>query len=275
MKNVDKLNDLIEYIEINLEKNISDDEMCRILGVNSYTLYRIFLFVTDISLTDYIRNRRLSKAALDIINSDKKIIDIAYNYGYNSPDGFSRAFFKFHGIKPSEVKKKYQYLKNYPPYHFNNADNNFELDYRIEESNAFELNGYSFECDANQIKIMAPEFWKQKMANNAVKEILDNNISYGIIQFDENYPINTKTKYYIASNKKLPNSSRLVISSSKWAIFKLKTFENRVYDGNYFYNFSHYVYTNWIPYTNYNISSLPELEVYYPDGQIEWWLPIE
>ena len=68
MKNVDKLNDLIEYIEINLEKNISDDEMCRILGVNSYTLYRIFLFVTDISLTDYIRNRRLSKAALDIIN---------------------------------------------------------------------------------------------------------------------------------------------------------------------------------------------------------------
>ena len=275
MENIDKLNNLINYIENNLDQSISDEKMCKILGVNSYTLYRIFLFITGISLTEYIRNRKLSKAALDIIESNKKIIDIAYNYGYNSPDGFSRAFFKFHGIKPSEIKKKSQYIKNYPPYHFSNTDKNTELNYKIEDFNSFELTGIFFECEESQLKKLAPEFWKTKKSNNTIKKIVDENICYGVIEFDENYSTTNKIRYYIASNKKLPNSCQIKIPSSKWAIFQLKRFDNEDYDGSYFDKFSHNVYSNWIPYSNYNIKSIPELEVYYPDGQIEWWLPIE
>lgn len=275
MENIDKLNELIEYIELNLDKKIDDKKMSQILGVNSYTLYRIFLFITGISLTEYIRNRRLSKSALDIIDSNKKIIDIAYSYGYTSPDGFSRAFYKFHGIKPSELKHNTNYIKNYPPYHFNTTNKNIELNYIIKEIDSFELYSTYFECTADCIKSLASDFWKQKRNDANLKKLLDKNISYGIINYSKNFAKTQKVQYHIASQSYFSNSQIFKIEKSKWAIFELKNFENEAYEGTYFDDFSHYVYSNWIPYSNYNIRALPELEVYYPNGKTEFWLPIE
>ena len=88
MDNFNKLNELILYIENNLDKEISNEKMAQILCVNTYTLYRVFMFITGISLTEYIRNRRLSVAGLEILNSNIKIIDLSLKYGYNSVDGF-------------------------------------------------------------------------------------------------------------------------------------------------------------------------------------------
>ena len=79
-----KFNDLIKYIEDNLCEEISYKKMSKILGVNEYTMHRIFLFVTNYTLADYIRKRRLSMAALDLLNGKEKIIDIAIKYNYDS-----------------------------------------------------------------------------------------------------------------------------------------------------------------------------------------------
>ena len=79
------LNKVIEYIEENLENEIKYNEMAKILGVNEYTLRKVFSIICDISIADYIRKRRLSNAGQDLCIGNKKIIDIALKYQYNNP----------------------------------------------------------------------------------------------------------------------------------------------------------------------------------------------
>ena len=172
MNNFDKLNEVIKYIEINLTDEISIEKICQILCVNEYTLYRIFNFITGISLTEYIRNRKLSMAGLELINSNIKIIDLSVKYGYDSPISFSRAFKKFHGIKPSEVKQNSKYLKNFPPFTFaNNIPNNMELDFRIQHEKESSFYTVYKKCNVQDLKIIAPSFWKEIQSNNNYIEI--------------------------------------------------------------------------------------------------------
>lgn len=269
MNNLDKLNDVIKYIENNLTNSIDGKKICQILCVNEYTAYRIFNFITGISLTEYIRNRRLSMAGLELINSDVKIIDLALKYGYDSPISFSRAFKKFHGINPSTVKQDSKYLKNFPPLTFTtNISSNMELDFRIQKEN--ELNFYSIskKYDLPNIKVMAPIFWKKTELDNKYKEIF-NDITFGIIEYDKLFPNPKTATYHIASKKKFDGSSKFIIPASTWAIFNVKNIS-----GEAMSDLSFYVYKNWIPYSGYNIRNIPELEVYYKN-HTEWWLPIE
>ena len=108
------LNKIIEYIEENLESDIDYSCLARIMGTNEYTIKRIFPIITNISISDYIRNRRLSNAGIDLYKENYKIIDIAIKYGYDSATSFSRAFEKFHGIKPSAAKSNPENLKIFP-----------------------------------------------------------------------------------------------------------------------------------------------------------------
>lgn len=266
MENINKLNELIQYIENNLDKKIDNNKMAQILCVNTYTLYRIFMFVTGISLTEYIRNRKLSMAGIEILNSNCKIIDLAIKYGYNSSDGFSRAFTKFHGITPTDSKKNMNYLKNYPPYSFSDFKLNKELNYRIEHHSEFKLNAIGFKSKIQDFHILAPEFWMNFRKDENFHDILNNNISYGVLEYDDS----VNGSYYVASECNLDNSTVITIPECDWAIFEITQCS-----GDYFYEFSHYVYSNWIPFSGYNIKDIPEVEVYYPDGRIEWWLPIE
>lgn len=269
MNNFDKLNDVIKYIENNLTNSIDTKKICQILCVNEYTAYRIFNFIIGISLTEYIRNRRLSMAGLELIHSDIKIIDLAIKYGYDSPISFSRAFKKFHGINPSEVKQNAKYLKNFPPLTFSiNVPSNMELDFRIQKES--ELNFYSIskKFDLPNIKIMAPIFWKETESHEKQKEIFKD-ITFGIIEYDELFPHPKTATYHIASKKKFDGSSKFTIPASTWAIFNVANIS-----GEAMSDLSFYVYKNWIPYSGYNIRNIPELEVYDKD-HTQWWLPIE
>ena len=269
MNNFDKLNEVIQYIEINLTDKISIEKICQILCVNEYTLYRIFNFITGISLTEYIRNRKLSMAGLELINSNIKIIDLSLKYGYDSPISFSRAFKRFHGIKPSEVKQNSNYLKNFPPFTFaNDVLNNIELDFRIQKENELNFYTISKKCNLQDIKVVAPSFWKELEASNNDTELF-HDTTFGIIEYDELFPNPKTANYHIASKKRFNNSSKLVIPASTWAVFQVKDIS-----GEAMSCLSFYVYKNWIPYSGYNIRNIPEIEVYDKD-HTEWWLPIE
>ena len=95
----EKFKALIEYIERNLYEEISYKKLSQILGVNEYTMHRIFLFVTNYTVAEYIRKRRLSMSALDLIEGKERIIDIAIKYNYDSSQSFSRAFKIFFTIR--------------------------------------------------------------------------------------------------------------------------------------------------------------------------------
>lgn len=103
----------INYIENHLTEEIDYDKAAAEAACSSFYFQRIFSILCDISLSEYIRNRRLTLAGNELNASNAKVIDIALKYGYESPESFARAFSKFHGITPSEAKKNGSKLKSF------------------------------------------------------------------------------------------------------------------------------------------------------------------
>jgi AraC family transcriptional regulator len=102
---LDKMNDAISYIEAHIEEKISLAEAARIACCSISRFQRMFAFAIDVTITEYVRCRRMSLAACELLNSDIKVLDLALKYGYESPEAFTRAFQAFHGVTLSSVRK--------------------------------------------------------------------------------------------------------------------------------------------------------------------------
>ena len=119
MDTLERFNAALTYIEANLDNEIDSRELSKITLYSAYQFQKLFMAMSGIPLSEYIRNRRLDRAAFDLQNTDEKIADIACKYGYDSPTAFNRAFQKLHGVAPSKVRtEKGIQLKAYPPIQF-------------------------------------------------------------------------------------------------------------------------------------------------------------
>lgn len=99
-----QFNRTMEYLESKLDAEVDLQKFQQLSGY-SYPLFsRLFSILADMTLAEYLRNRRLSEAVTDLREGSEKVIDIAMKYGYESPDAFSAAFKKFHASTPSEVR---------------------------------------------------------------------------------------------------------------------------------------------------------------------------
>ena len=115
MENIaEKLNQVIDYIENHLTDEIDQDEIAKIACCSYYDVARMFSLIADISISDYIRKRRLTLAGAELKCGGAKVTDISLIYGYDSPISFSRAFKEFHGFNPSDADKKDMMLKEFP-----------------------------------------------------------------------------------------------------------------------------------------------------------------
>ena len=99
------LNDSLNYIEDNLTEPITCEDVAKKAYASYHHYLRLFNILSGIPLSEYIRNRRMSSAAADLVVSKNKIIDIAFKYQYTTPESFSKAFKRFHGISPSEARR--------------------------------------------------------------------------------------------------------------------------------------------------------------------------
>ena len=106
METVINIQKAIDYIEENIFDELKFDAIASQAYMSSHHFQRLFSIICGIPLGDYIRNRRLSLAAAEIKNSDTKIIDIAFKYGYETPESFSRAFSRFHNISPMMARNQ-------------------------------------------------------------------------------------------------------------------------------------------------------------------------
>ena len=109
-----RMNNALNYIENNLESEIDYKEIARATYCSEFHFSRMFSSIAGISLSEYIRRRRLTLAAFEIQKSDIKIIDVAVKYGYVSADSFSRAFQKTCGLKPSDARNNGVQIKAFP-----------------------------------------------------------------------------------------------------------------------------------------------------------------
>ena len=130
----------LAYVEENLTGEIDPEKLAQIAGCSAYNYYRMFSFITDMSLTEYIRRRKMTLAAIDLLNSDIKVIDLALKYGYDSPVSFSRAFQALHKVTPTEARADGVTLKACPRISFQiSVKGEKEMEYRIEKKESFQV----------------------------------------------------------------------------------------------------------------------------------------
>ena len=150
----------IDYIEQNLTKELDVGKIAKKAALSSFYYQRIFGAMCGMTVGEYIRERRMTLAAQELAGSDCKVIDIALKYGYDSPDSFTKAFQRFHGITPAQAREKGVNLRSLAPLHIKiTLEGGTMLDYKIVEKAAFTVVGIkkSFNSETSYKEI--PKFW--------------------------------------------------------------------------------------------------------------------
>ena len=274
-------NDALDYIEQNLDNEISCEEAAKRAGCSAYHFQRMFPYVAGVPLSEYLRRRRLTRAALDLQNGDK-VMDVAVRYGYDSPTAFNRAFRKLHGVSPSAAQRPDTSLKAYPRISFRLIlKGEAEMEYRIVKKDAFRIVGVrdKIVMDAEVNFERVPIFWQETAEKGLIPAIasLVNGEPAGILGVSSCFPEDEDNWYYIAAvtDKPVPDGMReFTIPACTWAVFPgqgempgaIQELERRIV-------------AEWLPTSGYEWAEAPDIEVYLeptPDNaKYEVWLPIK
>ena len=115
MEWITSLRQSVDYMESHMLENIEVLDVAKEVHISPFYLAKGFKIMTGYSISEYMRCRRLYLAALDVLTGREKVIDIAYKYGYDTPESFTKAFSRFHGISPSQVKKDTGKIRTFLP----------------------------------------------------------------------------------------------------------------------------------------------------------------
>lgn len=295
MEILKRLNDTIEYIEENITEDINYDEVARLVHCSSYNFHRMFTFICGISVSEYIRRRRLTLSALELATGNKKVIDIALKYRYDSPVSFSRAFKTMHGISPSMVSKSKNKLKAFPRMTFQfKIEGDVEMEYRIEKKEEMKFFGYEAVISMiNDDKYYTnpSEFWKEIQQNGKYDQLIKATEYEEHQEFKQlckihammNYkdtPSNTYSYMIGAFNSekcKIKGCSVITIPATTYAVFPSTTFKWEEINTT-ISTLNKRIYNEWLPTTNYVKKNAPEFEIYggtKEEGYIELWIPID
>lgn len=164
----------IDYIEEHLAEELPIEEIARPMNISAFYYQRIFTMICGFSVGEYIRGRRLTNAGSELASTNDKIIDIALKYGYDTPEGFTRAFSKFHGSSPSAVRKGAP-IRSFARLSVTISMKGGKImDYRIERSEAFKVleKREVHSISENQNNNTIPEFWERAHKNGTVEKLL-------------------------------------------------------------------------------------------------------
>lgn len=280
LKNLSKA---VEYIEENLDGDIFYEEAAKIACCSTNYFQRMFAYVTDVTLVEYIRRRRMTQAAFELQTENIKVLDVALKYGYSSPTSFNRAFQSVHGISPTMAKSQGCKLCAYPPIKFSiQIQGGSDMPYKIEEKSSMRIVGLriplTYDMDEN-FKLI-PSFWEQTKQSKMIHQILNlNNTAqkkvFGISIYNEN----DEVYYYIATETDKPVPEGMCeyeIPKSLWAVFESQgPFKESIQ--NIYKRF----FTEWLPFSGYTYAEIADVEVYpvYDEstvsGYAEIWMSIK
>ena len=273
---LDNMNNAMDYIESNLADNISYDKIAQLACCSTYHFQRMFPFITGVTLSEYIRRRRLTLAAFELQTTNAKVIDVALKYGYESPEAFTRAFKNLHGVAPLSARDMGVSLKAYPRMTFQiSMKGDIEMNYRIVQREAFEIFGYCAEISAEKPFEDVPKFWgkvaKEKISeeiNALLGRCSDVNIHAALYDFtDEGFKY--MVCYFLPKGLEIPEKfTKLSVPASAWVIFPCPA----DYDVSP-QEWRRRIWSEWFPTSEYEQIEGPEFEAYYPLGS-ETWVPI-
>lgn len=280
MEWIERLNSAVNYIEEHLVDEIDYKQVAKIACCSTFHFQRMFSYIAEVPLSEYIRRRRMTMAAVDLQSTGEKVIDIALKYGYDSPTAFNRAFKSIHGITPSQAKLEGVTVKAFPPISFKiSIKGDVEMNYRIEKKDAFRIVGVveTLHKDLEQNFEVVPKMWKKIAMEGTIGKLvsmMDGEVP-GVLGVsacneEENW------KYFIAVTSNQPVDGQLeayIVPAATWAIFygegtmphSIQELEKRIV-------------TEWLPTSGYEYGNAPDIEVYInadpQNAKFEVWIPV-
>ena len=185
----------IGYMEEHLQDDISAQDVAEQVYLSQFFLQKGFSLMTGYGIGEYLRNRRLYQAAVDLRETDDKVIDIALRYCYETPESFSKAFSRFHGASPSQVRAGTAPIRVFLPLRINvTIQGGNQMDYKITTMFPFRIIGFQKEFAYDTAQEEIPKFWDEvcekyaanvyagnEPANEYEKALVDNCIGeYGV-----------------------------------------------------------------------------------------------
>lgn len=298
MNMLDRMNMAIEYIEEHITEEIDFSKLAKISCCSSYNFQRMFSFISDVSVVEYVRHRRMTLAALELQEKGAKVINIAMKYGYESPVSFARAFKAIHGITPSEAKKTNISLIAFPKMTFQITIKGVsEMSYRIVKTKKFKvfgLEGIVSTVGDDKYFSNEGEIWQENHHKGKYEQLVIDAGDEKPLFYDEmfvkemckvhalmNYKKINDTTYaymqcsFIAPDSKTDGYTIEEIPETTWAVFSAPLVDWNV--GSAMTMLNKRFYTEWLPTSDYEKADAPEFEMYGgtpSQGYIELWMPI-
>lgn len=274
----------IRYIESHIKDELTIEEIAKQAFISPYYFQKGFAMLCGITVGEYIKKRRLTLAGSELVSTDKKIIDIAFDYGYDSPDSFTKAFIRFHGASPSAVRKGEAIIKSFAPLKIKLIlTGGYTMDYKIVHKPEFTVVGVSkgFKYDRADTEI--PKFWTEFAQSG--KHALINSM-YGI-SIDKEMGSN-EFEYLIADqynpSQEIPSGFvTRTIPEHTWAVFFCK---GALADTQSLPKIHQNIFSEWLPQNkDYELADGYHIEMYsdpadYEQGVAdanyysEIWIPV-
>lgn len=281
---IQRINSIVTYIEDNLDGEISNERIAQLAGCSIYNFQRMFSYIANRPLADYIRSRRLTKAALELLSGSDRILDVALKYGYESHDAFTRAFQRFHGVLPSKLRTETVKLKSCPPitFHFT-IQGGTEMNYQLEQWPAFTVTGWKHPVKSDEAFQVVPALWDKAQQDGTIGSLiglwkLADNRPSGLLGLavGGNWGSAELVDYYmgVTTYVDAPDSKRIdtpvnmtsvEVPAATWIIVEA---EGSLPDSvqNVYKEF----YGQWLPNSGYQLADVPVIECYFPEHQEVW-----
>ncbi|MDD3244314.1 MAG: AraC family transcriptional regulator [Eubacteriales bacterium] len=275
-----QLNAMMDYIEENLDGQPDPTRMARMADCSFYNFERMFSYIAGQPLGEYIRSRRMTRAAFDLLHSDARVLDVAVKYGYASQDAFSRAFRAFHGVLPSAARKGSGALRSCPKRTFAlTVQGGRPLQYHVEDFPAFTVGGYRCAVRTETSFSQVPRLWDASWENGQGQALLALQQQAcrpaGLLGIACGRPTPGNMDYWLGvcltGSAPLPRGMEtLPFPAARWAIFQA---EGALPDSvqNIYRDF----YQRWLPDSGCRMVELPVVECYLPNSdRQEVWMPL-
>ncbi len=278
MNIIKSFNNTIDYLETVLDDEI-DEKKVNMLSGYSYSMFsRLFSILTETTLSEYLRSRRLTEAAIILRDTDKKIIDIAFKFGYESSDSFGTAFKNFHGFTPSEVRNGKPFKLVSRVQLALSVKGGRSMNITIQKKKAFIVAGVN---EQNINSSLCPSVWDKLYKKYSHDELasLGRGQTVGVC-YDVESPgtINYIAGYIITDVDRAKNMGLYVleVNEAEYAIVELNgEVPDCIHKG------WKYVMEVFFPEHGYIHSGSPDFEYYYEgdmyskDYKMELWIPIK
>jgi AraC family transcriptional regulator len=266
----------ISYIEKNITEELDYDEIAKQACVSSFHFQRAFSILCGFTVGEYIRNRKLTLAGMELSSGEAKVIDVAVKYGYESPDSFAKAFSRFHKISPSSAKKEGAKLKSFAPLKIIlKLEGGNVMDYKIEAKEAFEVIGSVKEFNNETSYTEIPKFWDEHFQSGNGQFIFG---MFGICYENSSKMFNYMIADSAAGKGTLPDKFvKKEIPAKTWAVFPIRgAIPNALQEINT------KIWTEWLPNCreyeldgNFNIEMYSDGDNSSADYYSEIWIPVK